>query len=105
MNPWKRARLEHARAEVNRRALDKLTEEWQRLCAQQSDTARLLVDAEDARRALEDRLDDAQRAQAYCDQHHAPLVRAWQQRALHDPWAGLGDGWAEDDLMQEKGTG
>lgn len=124
MNPWKRARLEKARADVNRKALDKLTAEWQLLCKRQDETARLLHQAEDVirdlqrltrstdttrllvelalakdiRRALEKRLADAQRAQEVCDRDHAPLVRAWQQRAVvEDPWDGLDDGWADTD--------
>ena len=34
MNPWKRARLERARADTNRAALDKVTADWQLLCKQ-----------------------------------------------------------------------
>lgn len=105
MNPWKAARIERIRAEVNRRALDAAVAECQRIRAQQAATARLLAVAEDVilalqdrsrdadptemRRlrtrvrlqddvikALEERLRDAERAQLACDREHGPVARA-----------------------------
>lgn len=134
IGPWKRARLEHARAEANRRACDenaaenrRLTKENEaltRMVGQYEDTIRQLqyltrdrdvtrltvelVLAKDIRKALEARLADAQRAQEVCDRDHAPLVRAWQLRAVDgaraaglDPWDGLPDGWAVIDAQHD----
>ena len=103
-NPWKQARLERVRAEVNRRALEKVVNETQRLIKERDATARLLVQAEDVIRdltkqtrhadvtrlrvelaikddvirALEDRLEQARAAEAYCEREHSPLVRRQQ---------------------------
>lgn len=101
-NPWSRARAAEQRAEALGHALRAAVVETQRIVDEQVATARLLAQAEDVVRRLQDdarrhpdvrslrtelrikddviaamdeRLRAAERAQLHCDAEHSPLVR------------------------------